>query len=169
MSDVSGSLDQLNDIVEPSLGFFPLAPGMIGLLLIALVMVMLFVHYWWARYKAQAYRKEGLRLLKSYQAQQQHNHHGVLKLPVLMKRVAISAYGADTVAALSGDVWWEFLNRTLNSSKANNSHLNQTDAQLLVQLPYQPALAEKLTNRQVNAIYQFCQHWIQHHQVNKPC
>lgn len=169
MGDVSGNLDQLNDIVEPSLGFFPLAPGMIGLLLIALVMVMLFVHRQWAGYKAQAYRKEGLRLLKAYQAQQQHNHHGILKLPELLKRVAISAYGADRVAALSGDVWLEFLNRTLSSSNTNNNHLNQTDAQLLIQLPYQPTLAEKLTNRQVNAIYEFCQHWIQHHQVNKPC
>jgi len=169
VSYVSGSLDQLNDIVEPSLGFFPLAPGMIGVLLIALVMVMLFVHYRWARYKAQAYRKEGLRLLKAYQAQQQHKHHGVLKLPELLKRVAISAYGADTVAALSGDVWLDFLNRTLNSSNVNNNHLNKTDAQLLIQLPYQPVIAEKLTNQQVNAIFEFCQYWIQHHQVNKPC
>jgi hypothetical protein len=104
---VQASLDNLHDIIVPeAVGFFPLAPGWI---IVILSTFSLFFHFSWKaykRYKRALYKKEALKELERYTLESKDE---LVALLSLAKRVAISAYGRTQIAKLSGENWWDFM------------------------------------------------------------
>ena len=101
------SLNNLHDIMTPeAVGFFPLAVG--WYVLIALVMALLF-HFGiqkYKEYKNSQYKREALKELESYTKSSKKE---TISLLSLAKRVGIVAYGRKSMAKLSNDSWWNFM------------------------------------------------------------
>ncbi len=101
------SLDNLHDIIVPEpIGFFPLAPGWIVLILLFLTLLFHFGRQKYLHYQKEQYRRDALEALESLTENGQEN---TLALLSLAKRVGISAYGRETLAALSDAHWWDFV------------------------------------------------------------
>lgn len=102
-----GSLDNLHDIFVPdALGFFPLAPGWIMVLLLLMALLFHFSAQLYKHYIKSQYRRNALKELDAYKQQSKENAIALLSLA---KRVAIAAYGREEVAKLYDDTWWDFM------------------------------------------------------------
>jgi hypothetical protein len=109
-------LAQLHPLREPELiGWWPLAPG--WWLLLALLSLALAGLAWYLlrRYRANAYRRQGLRQLavifSDYEASQD-TQRCLQEVNVLLKSVALRSYARREVASATGMPWVEFLNRS---------------------------------------------------------
>ena len=101
------SLDNLNDIIVPdAVGFLPLAPGWVIVILLALALLFHFAFKAYERYTRSLYKREALKELERYTMQSREE---MLTLLTLAKRVAIAAYGRTQIAKLSGQSWWDFM------------------------------------------------------------
>lgn len=99
-------ISQLKDLVPPeAAGLWPFAPGWYWVGAILLVGVTVFAWRAWARWKANAYRREALALLNGPDV-------SIGSLFEVLKRVAITTYGREVAAGLSGDAWIQFLQST---------------------------------------------------------
>lgn len=117
MTEDISSLNNLRSIVlpEPPL-FWPPAPG-VWVITLFILFFMLFVVYWLVRnHKLNRYRRAGLLLLNDVET--------VYELSVILKRVALVVYPREQVAALHGEEWRDFLNKTCRSCKFSNGILN---------------------------------------------
>jgi hypothetical protein len=97
------SLRNLVDIVEPDAlsTWWPLAPGWWAVLgVVAIVVLVLAVRALRVYYR-NAYRRYALRLIR--------DATDIQSIAVILKRVAIAAYGRDAVANLSGEAWVAWL------------------------------------------------------------
>jgi hypothetical protein len=110
-------LSQLRDIhlpVEPS--WWPPAPGWWLLILLAIALLTVLLVWLIRRYRANAYRRAGLRQLRALRERQQSEPDAIAYLSTingLLKSVALRGYPDADIAARSGDLWVDFLNRTL--------------------------------------------------------
>ena len=98
------SLDNLHDIIVPeAIGFFPPAPGwyVVGLLVLALLFH--FGIHFYKQYQKSLYKREALA-----EFCQLGEEYEILDL---MKRVAIYSFGREKVASLTGDEWWNFIEK----------------------------------------------------------
>ena len=121
------SLNNLNDIIMPeAVGFYPLAPGWIIVILLALALLFHFSFKAYSRYKRSLYKREALKELESYT---QENRNEILALLTLAKRVGIAAYGRDQIAKLSGESWWDFMEQ--HSKVKINTELREELSDLL--------------------------------------
>ena len=109
-------LAQLHPLREPELiGWWPLAPG--WWLLLALLALALAGLGWYLlrRYRADAYRRQGLRQLavifSDYEASQDTRRY-LQEVNALLKSVALRSYNRREVASATGTPWVEFLNRS---------------------------------------------------------
>jgi hypothetical protein len=106
-------LQNLHDIVVPeAVPWWPPAPGwyVAGAVLVILLLWLGF--RWVRRYRANRYRRAALAELSRIEreAQSSQDPWGALaKVSELLKRVALAAFPRQSVAELSGDVWWSFL------------------------------------------------------------
>jgi hypothetical protein len=101
------SLDNLHDIIVPeAVGFFPLAPGWMVVILLALGLFFHFVFQAYKGYQRSLYKREALKELDSYTKESRDE---MIALVTLAKRVAIAAYGRKQIAKLSGESWWDFM------------------------------------------------------------
>ncbi|MCX4029850.1 DUF4381 domain-containing protein [Endozoicomonas sp. SM1973] len=106
-------LKQLAPIVQPEpVSLWPLAPGwwiLAGLIFLAIGCIS----YWLYRRAIQRrYRKQALQLLDNYWQHYQHQQNltaFVTACSQLLKQVAMTAYGRNRVAGLTGDLWHRFL------------------------------------------------------------
>ena len=109
-------LAQLHPLREPELiGWWPLAPGWWLLLVLLLAGLTVLAWYLLRRYRANAYRRQGLRQLAAifadYEASNDR-HRCLQQVNALLKSVALRAYNRREVAAAAGTPWVEFLNRS---------------------------------------------------------
>ena len=106
----------LRDITLPEpVGFWPPAP--FAWILLGLFCIGLLYHIWKAilRWKAEAYRREGLARLSRIEAQFSKagkKDFALQELSVLLKRVALAAFPRRKVAPLYGREWLLFLDET---------------------------------------------------------
>ena len=142
------SLDNLQDIIVPDTpGFFPLAPGWYVLLFILLTLLLHFGYRSFLTYRQNKYRRDALDELPHTVT--------VNALLSLTKRVALSAYGREQTAILSGDEWWTFMES--HSDVKIASGLRETLEKSL----YDPAYkANKETEKEVAALVKV---WIETH------
>lgn len=90
----------------PPVGWWPLAPGWWGLLLL---LVTALVGLWlWYRRPAQRIRRSGLRELATIESTTVGDAALAQALEHLVRRYAVARYGRDTVAGLSGSRWLAF-------------------------------------------------------------
>lgn len=105
------SLQNLNDIVvPPEVSWWPVAPAWYVLAGLVLGLLLLLVYRRLQIRARNRYRKRALRELASIS--QRGDWAAWRKLPVLLKRAALSAWPRAEVAALSGADWHGFLDRT---------------------------------------------------------
>ena len=90
----------------PPVGWWPLAPGWWGLLLL---LVAALVGLWlWYRRPAQRLRRSGLRELATIESTTVGDAALAQALEHLVRRYAVARYGRDAVAGLSGSRWLAF-------------------------------------------------------------
>ncbi|WP_243312977.1 DUF4381 domain-containing protein [Fundidesulfovibrio agrisoli] len=110
-------LQDLHDIIVPGPApWLPPAPGWYALgLTVALLMIWGAVAL--ARHRrCDAYRREALAELARLQsglAGEQPAHLLLPRIPELLKRTALAAYGREAAASLSGQPWLDFLDARL--------------------------------------------------------
>lgn len=151
------SLDNLHDIIVPeAVGFFPPAPGWNIVLLLLLTLLFHFAIQAYKRYKKSQYRRKALKELDTCM---QHSKKNAIALLSLAKRVAIAAYGRESIAKLYDDTWWDFIE---NHSKAKMGTQEREDiAKLLYDESYvmNTILQDKITK--------LVRLWIKTHKVER--
>ena len=102
---------QLADIVEPAtIPWTPQTIGWLILLLLAGATMGTGIAIWLRRRAANRYRREALAAIDALPLQSPDAINAVLK------RTALTAYGRESVAALCGNEWVEFLNATSDTT-----------------------------------------------------
>lgn len=96
-------------------------------LAILLVLVLIFVTYRRIkRYRKNAYRRDALKKIEILELENIAEDKKVLGLQVVLKQVAIIAYGREQVAALYGQNWLSFLDSKISENGfVDNSELFQ--------------------------------------------
>ena len=147
------SLDNFHDIiVADAVGYFPPAPGWYVLGLLVLALLFHFAIQTYAKYKKNLYRREALKELESFSEQSQEE---TVLLLSLAKRVAIAAYGRETIAKLSSDSWWDFMEE--HSKVKVNKELRENIAKILYDKGYESKQSDSL------AIKTFVTLWVKTH------
>lgn len=149
----SEALRGLRDIHLPDpVPFWPPAPGW-WLLAVLSVLLMIAARWLWIRRQRTAYRRVALKELQQLRqalAQGQENTLIIAALSILLRRAAISRYGRQQVAALSGTAWLEFLDRT-----GGTTHF-VTQGQALLDAPYR-----RRTGEPIEPLLGLAQCWLQ--------
>jgi hypothetical protein len=105
MTQDPGSLSNLRDIATPPpVPWWPLAPGCYVVITLAAVALLFFAIRGWRRWKANAYRREALRVLQAASAS--------TEIATILKRTALAAYPRTEVASLTGDAWCDWLEKS---------------------------------------------------------
>ena len=150
-SNDPASLQNLNDIVMPAtVNWWPLASGWYVLIGILVISMLWFGYRSLQRWLANRYRRSALLELQQLALGVQNEKSrdsSLKKLPVLIKRTALSAYPRQQVANLSGKVWFDFLNSSTKKPlftesllaameyiSYSNKELNAIDAQTINEL-----------------------------------
>lgn len=128
----------LRDIHLPeAIGWWPLAPGWWGIMLVMLAGILLLVWLW--RRQKRGEQALELALHELEYLRRQYGRDGstlVRELSVLLRRVAISQYGRKQVAGFTGSAWVDFLNQ-----KAGKPLFNGNLQAFLTEMPYRPESA----------------------------
>jgi Domain of unknown function (DUF4381) len=156
------SLDNLRDIVGPApIPWWPPAPGVWLLLGLVAVWLAAGLGLWWVHWRRQAYRRAGLRELRGIAVRLSHAPEraaALVDLAALLKRVALVAYAREQVAALSGNAWLTFLDRT-----GGTARFTQGPGAVLAEVSSRPSLGAALDPTQVAALVSTAQDWIRRH------
>src|SRR5215468_4799462 len=156
------SLDNLRDIAEPaSIPWWPPAPGVWLLLALAVVWMAAGLVLWWGHWRRLAYRRAGLRELRGIAArlgQAPERAAALVDLAALLKRVALVAYTREQVAALGGNAWLTFLDRTGGTTRFTGG-----PGAVLAEVSSRPGLGAALDAGQIEALVTTTQDWIRRH------
>lgn len=131
------------------------------LLVLGLLAVLALCYYLWRRRRARAYRRIALARLSALQGQYQQEQDlrvYLNALNALLKSVALHAYPRRDVAALSGQQWVHFLNRSLNKEPTPDDGFQPE----WVTAAYQAQLPAV----DVEQIQRIASHWLKHHKVS---
>jgi hypothetical protein len=148
-----GSLENLHDLVMPvPEPWWPPAPGWV---IVSAVLVM--VLGWWLirafqHWQSNSYRRESLVLLGKIDGSE-------AELPILIKRVALSAYPRERVASLTGEQWLAFLDQT-----GHTDVFTMGAGRWLARLAYEPQLTASLSTTELNGLRTAVRDWILRHQ-----
>jgi len=147
----------LGPLYEPNAMRFSFeTPGwyVLGILLL-LVATFLFFS-WLKRYRKNAYRREALKTIARIEQHSQNQNEGnqLNDIWVLLKFVAIEAFGRQEVAQLYGDEWLEFL-----ESKGKNTPFTDY-RQHIANTLYEPI---SLDPKETKALMELSKQWISTH------
>jgi hypothetical protein len=152
-----GSLENLHDLVMPvPVPWWPPAPGWF---IVSAVLVM--VLGWWLiraiqQWQSNSYRREALVLLGKIDG-------SGAELPILIKRVALSAYPRERVASLTGEEWLAFLDQT-----GHTDAFSAGAGRWLARVAYEPQLTASLSPTELNGLRTAVRDWILRHQPETP-
>jgi Domain of unknown function (DUF4381) len=152
-----GSLENLHDLVMPvPVPWWPPAPGWF---IVSAVLVM--VLGWWLiraiqQWQSNSYRREALVLLGKIDG-------SGAELPILIKRVALSAYPRERVASLTGEQWLAFLDQT-----GHTDAFTTGAGRWLARVAYEPQLTASLSTSELNGLRTAVRDWILRHQPEPP-
>ncbi len=115
------ALASLHPLREPGpISWWPLAPGWWLLIALTVLCVVGLGYALVKRYRANAYRRQGLAQLQTlrqqYLAEKDVSQY-VARTNALLKSVALRSYPRREVAASSGEKWLTFLNSRMNSTE----------------------------------------------------
>lgn len=108
------SLSQMHDVVSPpAVGWWPPAPGWYGLAVLTFIAAVWRLLHWVKRYRANAYRRQAVAAISALDvATQGACAEDASELKRLLKRTALTSFGRESVASLTGSAWWQWLDRT---------------------------------------------------------
>ena len=167
MADAAG-LQNLHDIIEPAtVGFWPPAQGVWLVLALMLLWVGVGLVFWGFRRRQNAYRRAGVQELRNIRLRldmPDGKIPAVQQLAVLLKRVALTGFPREKVAALSGDSWLAFLDATMDGGKFTSAPGN-----LLTAITYRPSdFPQDGSDRQVDELFNLADRWIRQHRSAMP-
>jgi hypothetical protein len=150
------ALNDLRDIHLPTaVSWWPPAPG--WWLLAALVLLLVIGLLVWQRLRARdKWRRYAMAELASLRVRSDSAEEStglVRELSVLLRRVAISRFPREEVAALSGDAWLAFLDRPLGEEAGFRA-----SGQLLLTGPYVRSAA--IDTQALNTLFDLCERWL---------
>jgi hypothetical protein len=131
------------------------------LLALAAVWIVAGLALWWVHWRRQAYRRAGLQELSEIAGRlgnAPERAAALVDLAALLKRVALVAYAREQVAALSGNAWLTFLDRT-----GGTARFTQEPGAVLATVSSRPGLAAELDAAQVTALVAAARDWIRQH------
>jgi uncharacterized protein DUF4381 len=124
MTDNALSILNLRDVMLPEpVGAWPPAPFLWVLLGMAVLGSAVLLRWGVVRWRAGAYRREGLVRLRHLEMLLETDGKEIAVLrevSVLLKRVALAAYPRKQVAPLFGNDWLRFLDRTCEGCRFSN-------------------------------------------------
>ena len=153
------SLELLEPMVPPdSVGLFPLAVGWWFLMAIAAVWLIYRTTESIAKYRSNAYRREGLHLIEQLGSSDDFQA-GLRRADEVVKRVAMVAYDRETVAKLWGKDWVEFLQSKVDSISLSKSQTTALQSVAVTSLP------PDFSRDDYQAVLGFASDWIRTHQA----
>ncbi|MBC9175679.1 DUF4381 domain-containing protein [Pseudoroseomonas ludipueritiae] len=127
------SLEKMQDILlPPPVPLWPATPAWAFLGLLLLGLLLAFLWRMWRRWRRDAWRRAARHAVEEASARGDW-----AALPALIKRAALAAHPRSEVAALSGEAWAAWLNRS-----APRARLRPEEARALAMIAYRPAAAE---------------------------
>jgi hypothetical protein len=142
-------LSQLHDIHLPAaVSWWPPAPGWWAVVVLLLIAAGL-VYVIYARRRRNRWRAKALAELERLRDAAPERR--LRDLSVLLRRVAISRFPRHDVAALTGEAWLAFLDRTLGDAKAFQSG----SGRVLLSAPYASE-----TEVDTASLLALCERWI---------
>ncbi len=150
---------QLADVVNPpSIGYWPLAPGWVGVGVLLICLGLIGAGYGCAHWRRHRYRKLALRELS---LASKNGVGSVAQMLEVLRRAALMAYPRERIVCLRGDTWLAFIERSagliipskLRALIANGAYL-----------PEQTLAA--MQDEQMQQLSQFIQQWIRQHQLD---
>jgi hypothetical protein len=165
------SLQNLHDIVVPTpVSWLPPAPGWYALGLTLLLFLLWGAVLWYRRWQRNAYRRQALAELARIEnalAEDSAPHLLLPRLPELVKRTALAAYGRGEVAFLCGRPWLDFLDHS-----SDKPLFSGENGRLLLTCSYGSApLLDGVSREQVRNLCRDIHNWLAGHRViagNKP-
>jgi glutathione S-transferase len=134
MMDASDPLAALRPLhVPPPVSWWPPAPG--WWLAVALVATMIYLIY--RHYTRMAPKYAALKELKLLKTKRNTTNQSIALLNQLLKRYALVCWPAETVAALSGQPWLDFLD-----AHGGNGQFSHGPGRILQSAPYQQQQAD---------------------------
>lgn len=152
-------LAQLRDIHLPdAVSAWPPAPG--WWLLTALLLALLIAGLYWLRsiIRRNRYRRMALKQLNALATTSTGTAEQLQQINQLLKQTALAARPATDIAALNGEQWLAFLDKT-----GNTSAFSQGAGNALKDGPYSPAPA----NVDTEALHQLSAQWIKQHRISR--
>lgn len=161
MSDPT-SLDNLHPIVLPIMkGFWPIAPGWYLIAAFLVGVIVFFIFRILQKRKANKYRRDALIQLSVLKTslENMEAEQSLRALPILIKSTALHAYSRNLIASLYGEMWIDFLNKTLSAPL-----FIKEDGVLLDHLSYgTPTDIINVSRQQSIQLFDHVQYWILHH------
>lgn len=163
MTHDPSSLQNLHDIAIPaSVAWLPPAPGWYALSLSVLLLLAWFSVKRYRAWQDDSYRREALTILTQIEKEltDSNQYQQFLpRLPELVKRTAMLAYGRAQVASLNGTDWLTFLDKTSSTDLFTKGR-----GRLLSNCSYQSTIwFAELSYEQVNELYSATYYWIKTH------
>jgi hypothetical protein len=157
------SLQNLHDIITPApISWLPPAPGWYALSFNLLLLLAWFSVKRYQIRQRNRYRREALLKLSQIEkglADPNQYQQLLPRLPELVKRTAIAAYGRAPVASLSGSDWLKFLDKTGSTNLFSEGY-----GKLLRDCSYQSNLwMATLSSEKVNGLCKVVHCWIKTH------
>ena len=161
-ADDPSSLSNLEDIIVPeAIPWWPPAPGWYAFAALAVIAVALTAFLLVRRWRATAYRRAALESLSDIEARLSTGAEGrepLRDVPVLLKRVALASFTRADVAALSGDDWLAFLDRSSGGRDFVHGR-----GRVIPRLAYDPGVLEALDESEVDGLLADSRRWIVTH------
>jgi hypothetical protein len=153
----AGSLQNLNDIVVPGpVAWWPPAPGWYVLAALVLLALAWLGRNRWRSWNRNRYRRKALQSLAGIRAME--TPEGAQALPELLKRAALTAWPRAEVAALAGEGWHRFLDRSGGMDRFGSGAGRALD-----RLAY--GGAEALGRDELLDLYDAAEQWLRRHRA----
>jgi hypothetical protein len=144
-------LAQLRDIhLPPPISIWPFTLGRYILMLIIIILLSIGIFVWIKYLKKTWVKKIVLKKIESLEALQQSNENISEEFSMLLKRAALAIFSRRDVAALYGEEWLLFLDKT-----SGTTDFSQGVGRLLITSPYQKQQTQLPTE-----FFNLIKHWV---------
>ncbi len=164
MAELNAPSLPLRDIHLPAeIGWWPPAPGWWALLIMGLSLSLWLARFLYLRHRRHRPIKAALDELTQLESDYEGNIPALAgSLSRLLRRLAITEYGREAVASLSGDAWVQFLQQTAPAADIPTKAITA-----LASLPYQPNSQSKDSD-DIPALIEAARCWIKHQNKARP-